>query len=38
MDWSFNKDRMASAMERLLEEPKQKKWYERFMCCRKKYT
>ena len=37
MDWSFSKDRMASAMERLLEEPKQKKWYERFICFRNKY-
>lgn len=38
MDWSYNRDRMASAMERLLEPPKKKRWYEYFMCFRRHYT
>ena len=32
MDWSYNKNRMNSVMEKLLEPPKKKKWYEYFLC------
>jgi len=32
MEWSFGKDRMASALERLLEPSKKKKWYDCFDC------
>lgn len=38
MDWSYNRNRMVSAMERLIEPPKKKIWYEYFMCFRKSYS
>lgn len=38
MDWSYSRDRMVSAMERLIEPPKKKIWYEYFMCFRKTYS
>ena len=34
MEWSYDKNRMASALERLLEPPKKKvRWRFRFFCC-----
>ena len=33
MEWSFGKNRMASALERLLEPPKKVRWRFRYFCC-----
>ena len=34
MEWSYGKNRMASALERLLEKPKKKvSWRYRYICC-----
>ena len=34
MEWSYGKNRMASALERLLEPPKKKvRWRFRYFCC-----
>ena len=35
MDWSYSKNRMASVMERLLENKSKKKWYH-YYCCFKR--
>ena len=37
MEWSYSKDRMMSSMERLLDPPRKKIWYELFICFRKQY-
>jgi len=31
-NWSYGKDRMNSTLERLLEPPKKKKFFEKFCC------
>ena len=36
-EWSYGKNRTVSVLERLLEPPKPKKWYEHFICFRKKH-
>lgn len=33
MEWSFGKNRMASALERLLEPKKKVRWRFRYFCC-----
>lgn len=33
MEWSFGKNRMASALERLLEPKKKVRWRFRYICC-----
>ena len=33
MEWSYSKKRMVSSLERLLEPPKKRHWYEYFTCC-----
>lgn len=33
MEWSFGKNRMASALERLLEPKKKVSWRFRYFCC-----
>ena len=36
-EWSYGKNRTVSVLERLLEPPQTKKWYEHFICFRKKH-
>lgn len=38
MEWSYGKNRTVSVLERLLEPPKSIRWYEYFICFRKKKT
>ncbi len=33
MEWSYGKNRMASALERLLEPKKKVRWRFRYFCC-----
>ncbi len=36
MEWSFKQNRSDSVLERLLEPPRFKNWFEHFFCFQKK--
>jgi hypothetical protein len=36
MEWSYGKNRMASVLERLIENKPKKKWYHYYCCFKKK--
>uniref|UniRef100_A0A6C0IPR5 Uncharacterized protein n=1 Tax=viral metagenome TaxID=1070528 RepID=A0A6C0IPR5_9ZZZZ len=33
MEWSYGKNRMVSALERLIENKPKRKWYHYVCCC-----